>query len=140
MQLLSTLLYNDCCLHHLQYCLTVNALFLSGDDNENKSRSDKCHTSGKRKKKKRRRKEEDSSDSDTECASPKRANKCAQSSSPRLVEELPDIIPKQVKSHRNESKNSVQLCDIMCECSLIDLNSWKAVKYIYVSVVLMILR
>lgn len=89
---------------NLQYCLNVSVLFLSADDNENKSRVEKCHTSGKRKKKKRQRKDEDSLDSDTECPTPKRDNKCAQSSPPRLVEELPDIIPKQVKSHKNESK------------------------------------
>lgn len=108
--------------HQLQYCFNVSALFLSGDDNENKSKFDKCHTSGKRKKKKRRRKDEDSSDSDAECATPKKDIKCDQSSSPRLVEELPDIIPKQVKSHKNESKNNVELRDIMCRWSVIDFD------------------
>lgn len=107
--------------HNLQYCLNGSALFLSGDDNENKSRFEKCHSSGKRKKKKRRRKDEDSSDSDTECPSPQRDIKCAQSSSPRLIEELPDIIPKQVKSLKNESKNNAELCDIMFKYSLIDM-------------------
>lgn len=88
--------------NNLQDCHNIAALFYSpGDDIENKSRLDKCHTSGKKKKKKRRRKD-DSSGSDTECASTQKDSKCGEKSSPRLVEELPDIIPKQVKPHKNK--------------------------------------
>eukprot|EP00066_Takifugu_rubripes_P015022 XP_011604288.1 PREDICTED: protein SON-like [Takifugu rubripes] len=79
-----------------------------GDDSEKKFKSDKYHTSGKRKKKKRRRKAEDSSDSDTECASTQRDSKLGQRLSPRLVVELPDIIPKQDssnKARRDEESN-----------------------------------
>lgn len=107
---------------NVQNCVNVSALLLSGDDNENKSRLDSTsHTSGKRKKKKRRRKDEGSSDSDTEHASPQRDIKNAQSSLPRLVEELPDIIPKQVKSYKMKGK-TMSKRDIMCKYSLIDLN------------------
>lgn len=93
-------------------------MFFSGDENEKKSRSDKYHTSGNRKKKKMRRKDEDSSYSDTECASIQREIKCGQSSSTRLLVELPDIIPKQVSSHNNK----VKLFDNTCKYPLIKLN------------------
>lgn len=92
--------------------------FFSGDDGEKKFKSDKCHTSGKRKKKKKRRKAEDSSNSDTECASTQRDITLDQRLSPRLVVELPDIIPKQVNSY----KNKVKLFDVTYKFSLIDLN------------------
>lgn len=97
---------------------TLLHFFFSGDDSENKFKSDKYQTSGKRKKKKRRRKAEDSSDSDTECASTQRDVTLGQRLSPRLVVDLPDIIPKQVNSY----KNKVKQFDITYKFSLIDLN------------------
>lgn len=95
---------------------TLLHFLFSGDDSEKKSKSDKYHTSGK--KKKRRRKAEDSSDSDPECASTQRDITLGQRLSPRLVVELPDIIPKQVNSY----KNKVKQFDITYKFSLIDLN------------------
>lgn len=70
-------------------------------DNESNSRCHKRNLTGKRKKKKKRRKgEENSSDSDSEFMSKQRDSKCGQSLSPRRREELPDIIPKQVKTKK----------------------------------------
>lgn len=111
-------------------CSTASLLarcFLSGDDVKNKSRLDKGHSSGKKKKKKRRRKDGGSSESGAECASPPRDVKGAPSSPPKLIEDLPDIIPKQVKTRKNESKTKVQ-CYVMCKYSLMDLNDWGAVE------------
>lgn len=67
-----------------------------GEESESKSRLYKWHATGKRKKKKKRRRksDENSSDSDAEFASKQRDSTYG---SPRRVQELPDIIPKQVK-------------------------------------------
>lgn len=70
----------------------MNCVSFSGKINDSKSDGHKWHKSAKKKKKKRRK--ENSSDSETEIVSEPRTYLAV---SPRRVEELPDIIPRQVK-------------------------------------------
>lgn len=77
-----------------QICSTVCA----DENNGSTSRFHKWQATEKRKQKKRgRRDEENSSDSETECVPKQRDMNCDQKLSPRRAE-LPDIIPKQVKT------------------------------------------
>ncbi|KAK5847955.1 hypothetical protein PBY51_017043 [Eleginops maclovinus] len=75
-----------------------------GEEDQNKSRGHKRHSSGKKKKKKKKKKkrsrkdDENSSDSNSEVVSKQREG--GQSVSPRRRVELPDIIPKQDSSNK----------------------------------------
>lgn len=76
----------------------------AGENNGSTSRFHKWQATEKRKQKKRRRRaEENSSDSDAECVSKQRDMNCDQNLSPRRAE-LPDIVPKQVKTLLKQQK------------------------------------
>lgn len=80
--------------------MSFGTVLCLGDDLDSKPRCHKQHSTGKQKKKKKRRKkdEENSSESDSAFVSKKRDGRCGQSLSLRCQEQLPDIIPKQVKT------------------------------------------
>lgn len=82
------------CICHIQYFLLQKYAELvncfPGGDRESKSRCRKKHLIGKRKKKKRRKDEENSSDTDSAFV--------LKHTKLKRQEELPDIIPKQVKT------------------------------------------
>lgn len=80
-----------------QGCLTV----CQGENNGSTSRFHKWQGTEKKQRKKKRRAEEISSDSGTEFVSKQRDMKCDQKLSPRQAE-LPDIIPKQVKTTNHQ--------------------------------------
>lgn len=82
------------CICHIQYFLLQKYAELvncfPGGDRESKSRCRKKHLIGKRKKKKRRKDDENSSDTDSAFV--------LKHTKLKRQEELPDIIPKQVKT------------------------------------------